>query len=87
MTAVRSFRRGLAGASRAFSGVVLRQDGRRRRKAARAMLAAGWPRWRVALALRIPRSSLERMLAMTPAEMFWGSRAAAALDQAMREAP
>ena len=85
MIAPRAFRRGRAGASRRFDGPVLRVGGRRRR-VAKAMLAAGWPRWRIALALRIPRSMLERMLAATPAELFWGSRAAAALAAMIKEA-
>lgn len=75
MIAARAFRLGrLAGAR-----VVVRLDGRRRRAIARRMAAAGWPHWRIAQALRTPRASIERMLAATPAQDFWGPRVAAAL--------
>lgn len=86
MKAARAFRLGRAAAARRFTGAVVRLDGRRRRAIARRMAAAGWPAWRIALALRLPRSSLERMLAAAPAEMVWGRRAAALIAAAFGEA-
>lgn len=82
MKTVRAFRLGRSAPQGRFAGVVVRIDGRRRRMAARAMQAAGWPRWAIARALRIPRTALEAALAASPAELFWGARAARVLREA-----
>ena len=53
--------------------VVVKPNYRRRHGICRNMAAAGWPHWRIAQVLRIPRGRIAVILASNP---LWGVDAA-----------
>lgn len=67
--------------------IVVRVDGRRRARIARALAAAGYPRWQIRSLLRLSVKGLACALAdAAGSASFWGSALTARIATEMREA-
>lgn len=66
--------------------LVIRVDGRRRARIARALVRAGYPRWQIRSLLRLYAKGLNRVFSARDAASFWGASIAAQIASELREA-
>lgn len=66
--------------------LVIRVDGWRRAKIARALFRAGYPRWQIRSLLRLSERGLDRALSVRGSASFWGAVVAAQIASELREA-